>query len=243
MNTEEKGIHIFNVVDKLGKVVDEVYLDEFNGASEFKVDKNEHTQLIPRNKDRDILYITGSSGSGKSYYTLQYLKEYRKKYPRNDIYLFSSLKEDETLDKFKGLKRIDINNPEFIEEDFQITDFQDCMLVFDDVDCLTNKLIKEKVTEIMDMTLQTGRHTRTSMIYTSHVPANGAQTRLILNEAHTIIFFPRGLGNGALDYLLKKHIGMSQKQIYEIKKLRSRAVAYVKTFPSMILYQQGAYTF
>ena len=73
----------------------------------FECDYNEYVQQISdKETERSILYITGPSGSGKSYYTRNYVLEYKKMFPKNNIYLFSSLDSDETLDKIPKIKRI-----------------------------------------------------------------------------------------------------------------------------------------
>ena len=42
---------------------------------EIELKANEHIQLCPNTSvERDILYITGASGSGKSYFTKKYLE-------------------------------------------------------------------------------------------------------------------------------------------------------------------------
>lgn len=240
MNFEDKGTHIFDIY-KGAKLVDEVYLNEFEGENEIKLKPGQHTQLVPFSKDRDVLFLAAASGGGKSYFTLQYLKQYHAKYPKNSVYLFSSLAEDETLDKFKDLKRININDPEFLTEEFDINDFADACIVFDDSDVITNKFIRLKVQDILNMVLQTGRHTKTTVIYTSHVACAGHQTKMILNEAKAITFFPRSLGGRGLDYLLKSQMGLSNAQIDKVKSLKSRAITYIKTYPNLILYEGGAY--
>ena len=46
-------------------------------------------QQIPSYEDRDCLYIAGPSGAGKSTYAAQYAKEYKSKFPNNNVILFS----------------------------------------------------------------------------------------------------------------------------------------------------------
>ena len=54
-------------------------------------------QRIPdTTNEREILYIGGPPGSGKSTYTRKYLKQYVKKFKSRPIYLFSSLPSDES---------------------------------------------------------------------------------------------------------------------------------------------------
>ena len=51
--------------------------------------------------ERDILYMAGPSGSGKSTLVCKYLQNYIKEFPRNEIYCFSKLTEDPSLDSIK----------------------------------------------------------------------------------------------------------------------------------------------
>lgn len=59
--------------------------------------------------ERTILYVTGPPGSGKSTYTANYIKSYKKMWKSNEIYYFSALTDDESLDTIKP-KRICIDD-------------------------------------------------------------------------------------------------------------------------------------
>ena len=86
-----------------------LYVDDKanNSINNYACDYNEIIQQIPdKETERSILYITGPSGSGKSFYTKNYILEYKKIFPKNNIYIFSSLENDETLDKIPKIKRI-----------------------------------------------------------------------------------------------------------------------------------------
>ena len=48
--------------------------------------------------------MTGPSGSGKSTHTGKYLEQWKKKDMDKEIYVFSSLPEDESLDDVKQKK-------------------------------------------------------------------------------------------------------------------------------------------
>ena len=80
-----------------------------------------------KGNSRQILYISGQSGSGKSYYTKSYVEEYIKLYPNNLIFLFSVLEEDETLDAIKKIKRVKLND-DFYNTMFSIDDFKNCFI-------------------------------------------------------------------------------------------------------------------
>jgi len=196
--------------------------------------------IANKRSERQILYITGASGSGKSYYTRNYCNNYRKLFPKNEIYLFSSIHEDSSIDKVKDLKRIRLDS-EFLQTDLDVNDFKNSLVVFDDTDCITNKIMKMKVNNILNMLLETGRHTNTSVIYTSHLPTNGPDTRRILNECNSVTIFPHSLGGRALKYLLENYFGLDKDQIKKLKKLNSRWVTLIKGYPMVVLSEKDIY--
>ena len=101
-------------------------------------------QIVPNTlKEREIIYICGPSGSGKSTFTSNYLTQYKKKYPENPIYIFSALSEDDVLDKIPGIKRIQINKA-LLSDPLSADDFQDCCCIFDDIDVLGDKKVRER---------------------------------------------------------------------------------------------------
>lgn len=202
---------------------------------------NETLQQIPdKQKERQILYITGASGSGKSYYTYLYCEQYRKLYPKNPIYLISSINDDSSIDKLKGLKRFDLN-PKFIENNFGVEDFKNSMVIFDDTDCITNKILRNKINGLLGLILETGRHFNTSCIYTSHVPSAGLDTKKILNESHSVTIFPKALGGRALKCLLENYLGFDKEQRKKIRTIKSRWITITKSYPMAVLHEKGAY--
>jgi hypothetical protein len=210
--------------------------------NELTLKENEKLQCIPNpNTERQIIYITGASGSGKSYWTREYCSEYRKLYKQRPIYLFSSVNEDSSIDAIKGLKRIKLCK-ELLDEDITAKDFEESLCIFDDTDCLTDKAIKNKVRIILDSILQTGRHFKVSCIYTSHLACDGLSTKQILNECHYMVFFLRSLGGRALKYLLDNYLGMDKEQINKLKQLKGRWICVTRSYPKCIIAEQEIYT-
>jgi len=249
MNTEGKGKIIASIINRIDpKKNRDIYNENDsknvkNYLDDIITDKDEFIQQIPDKKtERSVLYITGASGSGKSYYTREYIKQYRLAFPKNSIYLFSSLNEDLTLDKLAYIKRINLDES-FLNTPFTIDDFKSSLIIYDDIDVITNKAMKRKLYEIMDMILQTGRHTRTSFIYTSHLANRGTDTKQILNECHSLTFFPSTMGARTSKYLLEGLFGLDRHQIKKIRQIgtKSRWVSIAKTFPLIVLYDTGAY--
>ena len=203
----------------------------------------QHLPYVSKNGNlRQVLYISGASGSGKSYYTSDYMKEYAKMYPKNPIYIISSLEQDKKLDEVKNTKRIKLNEA-FYDTQITINDFKDCLVVYDDTEMIANKLIQEKITNIMNLILTTGRHTNTYLIVTSHNTNAGHKTKLILLESHCITLFLYTMGHMSLKYLLETSFGFSKKQIDVIRKLDSRWVTIFRTSPITIMHENGVFTF
>ena len=210
---------------------------------EIKLPLGQTFQMIPTDKERDIIYITGQSGSGKSYFTKMYVEEYNRKFKnKNNIYLFSAIDDDESIDSIKNLKRVNIKDPEFLEESIELDDLKNSMCIFDDVDTITSKHIRAKVYSILNMILQTGRHANISVVYTSHICCAGAETKLILSEAHAVVIFPKTMGNRSLKYLCDSYFGMDKHQIQKIKTIGGRHAIIHKTYPMVVMGQNTAFT-
>ena len=91
--------------------------------TEYECKDNEKMEVIPNKKQaRQIIYVTGKSGSGKSYFASQYIQKYVKMYPDNGVFLFSAVGDDKCLDEIKKLKRIDISNEKFLSAELSIMD-------------------------------------------------------------------------------------------------------------------------
>ena len=203
--------------------------------------KEQNFQQIPNiTTERQILYITGASGSGKSYFAKKFIDQYKQIYPKREIYLFSSLTDDSSIDKIKNLRRIKLT-PEFLRDDIEAKDFKDSLVIFDDTDCIVDKKMKIKINGILNIILETGRHFNISCVYTSHVACAGIDTKRILNEAHSITIFPHGLGGRSMKYLLENYLGLDKDQVKRIKKLGSRWVSILKTFPMIVLSEMEAF--
>ena len=211
-----------------------------NPMKEIVVRENERVQMIPnKKKERFISYVSGQSGSGKSFFVNKLAEEYHSMYPKRKIYLFSLLTEDKSI-KCKPIKRIKLDE-NFLKTEVTLADMKNCLIIYDDVDTIKNKLIQGKLFHILDTLLQCGRHSGTSVAYVSHLPCNGKDTKMILAECNNITVFPQTLGNRALRYLLGEYFGLDNKQIQKIKKLPSRHVTLVRTYPMVLLHEKGAF--
>lgn len=221
------GKKVVGCVDKTGGVVEM----ETNSDIPFR-------QAIDTDTERQVLYVTGPSGSGKSYYTRQFIEDYHKKFPKRPVYVFSSLSECKTLDKIKYLKRIKVKEEKFLCSELSAKDFRETLCIFDDCDVISNKLIKKKIFDILNQLLELGRHMHTSVVFTSHNANAGLDTKKILTESHSITIYPRNMGSRPLRYLLGEYLGMDKKEIKKIKKCNGRWVTICKTTYPMTFFDE-----
>lgn len=189
-------------------------------------------------RERTIIYLGGSSGSGKSYLTKQFCKNYNDFYKDDEIYLFSKLPEDVSLEGIQNLNRVVLDD-RLITEPIESADLENSCCIFDDIDSIRSKDIKKALGDLKTDILEVGRHDNTSAVLTSHQFCKGAETKSILLECHSIVAFPHS--GMPITYVFKNYIGMNQKQLDNIKKMDSRFVMINRLAPMAVISQKEAY--
>lgn len=192
----------------------------------------------PNEKKRDIYYIAGASGSGKSHVAKKIAQNYKKMYPDRKVYIVSQLEQDDTLDTMKGVKpeRIPID----LVKDIEINNLSNCLFIFDDVDNIKPKEGGDEIQRLIDDIAIMGRsHTKdqggVSMCFLTHYITNFKKTRLLLNEATHYILYPQATSTNQLYYILNKYLGFDRKEIKNLKKMNSRAVVIHKNMPQFMI--------
>jgi hypothetical protein len=252
MNLEETGLTFCRIVkdsdkenkdkNKKSKYIsnepDDDLVREY--LTDFKCIKGEKLQLCPvKQKERDILYIAGQSGSGKSYFSNQYIKEYKKLHPKNKVFLFSVHESDKSLSD-KNFLKIPLD-ADFLSLPLTKEDFTNSLTLFDDIDSMKKSKIKTKLEDILRVLLETGRHVNASVIYISHIANKGNETKCILNECSAIVIFPKRMSCRALKYLLSEYVGMNKDQIKRAKNVNSRAITIFRSYPNIVIGEKECY--
>jgi len=212
---------------------DDKFIKQFDNIS---IDGDGEIMISPdKDMERSTMYVCGSAGSGKSYFISQYVQEYHKTFKNNMIYLISENDEDPAFDKLDYVKRIIIDDLHDNPLDWK--EFQDCLIIFDDIDSIKGKLGKT-VDELRDKLLKNSRKFKVSVISSSH-DACGIKLKSVLNESKIIVFFMLNY-NRSLKYLLENYLGMSKNVIQKLRKdsHTSRWTAFVKGYPSYIVQQK-----
>jgi len=193
----------------------------------------------PDPKVREVWYVAGQSGSGKSYFARGIAENYKKMFPEREVYLISKLEEDETLDKMKIGKPKRISLQSLVDDPPELDEFNDCLVIMDDWDTLEKKYFDVVHKLIEDLCIM-GRHTRTSLLILSHYLTNYKKTRLILGEAHYLVLYPMATAQKALKYVAEMYGGLDKEQVVNLKKM-GRWVMIAKSYPSFVISTHEAF--
>lgn len=183
-------------------------------------------EVIPSHESSRI-FVAGASGAGKSTWIGNFLKQYKSKYKKNKIYIFSPVLDDEA---FASVKPEYIKLDEsVVEEPLQLEEFSNSCLVFDDVESISDKYILEAVRKFADMCLEAGRHENITTIIVSHILLNGNFTKRALNEC-CVCIFPKS-NFAQVQNLCRRYYGFTKNEFDYMKNLKSRWVYIHKTYP------------
>jgi len=208
------------------------------GIKNLRLKEGKFCHIPNTDQERDILYITGPSGSGKSWYANTYIDNYKKTFPKNKIYMFSPVLEDESIST--EIKRVKLDQ-RMISDPIKVKELESSLVIFDDIDVIKDKKLREAIYDLLNEVLEIGRHIKVSCIITNHLPTNGKETRRMLNEAHAITYFPAAGSKVQLNRLLEQYIGMDKKDIKKAKQSGSRWVTVFKNYPQFVMTENEMY--
>lgn len=210
---------------------------------------NDHSLLIPLPNAvrREIPYIAGPQGSGKSYYTADYLKEFKKIFPKKKIYLFSGIDEDINFKGIKGINKMDMEDQGLLDDPIDPkTELSNSLVIFDDIDRSADPQMSNYLHELRNDILKNGRDQsqKGKDIYclsTNHQVTDSTKTRDLLNECTSITVFPSSGSRFGIERVLKHYMGFGKKEIDKIMDLgkKSRWVTIYKNYPQIIMHQKG----
>lgn len=214
-----------------------------NEETHIKLPPGSVFQLIPSKdpKKREVWYIAGASGSGKSYIARALAEAYMKQFPDRKVYLVSKLEEDDTLDNIKGKKLIRLKPAKLVDNPLKdLGMLENSMVIMDDYDTFTGKEMKV-IQQLIDDIAIMGRHQNITMLCLTHYLTNYSKTRLLLTEATHIVVYPLSTGAHALNYLLKTYLGLEKEEIGAIRRGGSRWVMLYKNYPNYCVTETEAF--
>lgn len=196
---------------------------------------------LPELDKRECIFISGPAGSGKSTYVAEYIDYYKSIHSRNDIYLFSKINDDKAFKKYeKKIIKIPLDES-LMSEPIESEDVKNSLVIFDDVDTITDKKLQEFIDKLRDDLLECGRHQNIYILNTGHNLLNWKKTKVVLNESTGVVFFPRSGAAHAIKGFLTKYCGLDREQVAKIFHLDSRWVYINKSYPLYVVSEHKIY--
>jgi hypothetical protein len=202
------------------------------------IDNQSKLSMLPRiiEGQTDILYLAAPQGSGKSRFTNNYMLEYKKLFPENQIYFFTS-KDVEDKEITAPILRAIIDDS-LITNPFNIADMPNSLFVFDDVDedAMANKKHAKAIhTLILDI-IKNGRKLGIRAVICRHVGLEGPKTKALFVEATHMVLFPFSSGSFAQNSrILEKYLGYGKKAIKQILSMPTRWAVVSRQEPQYII--------
>lgn len=162
--------------------------DSFSGAQVIKLKETGYFQVLPNPnpKKRDVIFLTGTSGSGKSYFAKNFILDYVKLHNnQRKVFIVSQMESDETLDeamylfpsniseseraamapeakeKYRNpmVKRIPLDDNYWFENPPSVDHehFARTLWVFDDIDAIPNKQMVANIEMFLNNIATRGR--------------------------------------------------------------------------------------
>jgi len=233
-----------------GKLNDKIIYvnDDKEGVKDIKL-KTGKFELLLDPKTREVIYIAGPSGVGKSTISRSLIEVYKELFPESPIFLFSKLTDDPAFDDLQKdgtISRV-VLNEQIIEQPIEVLDEVDpnegALFVFDDTDTITNKGILDQINKLKRDIMEVGRHNNIYSIQTSHLinGTNKNDTRYILNELNKMVIFPGSGGYKQQRYVLENYWGLNKKQIEKLLGTNSRWLCISKNYPQYVVTETECY--
>jgi len=209
---------IASIANSLGERVATLSLNQNsrNGEELIELPNTLKFTIMPETRHNlvNTIFVSGQAGSGKSYFSASYLRNFIKvfKPDAEDIIIISA--DDVEDPAYVGIPHrhiiIDdslILNPISLDE---LTGKKGrSVVIFDDIEGKTGKLEKA-VNSLTESVLTMGRKRGINTIFISHRSASGKLTKNILNEQNMIVWFPQTGTSRNLTYMLTQHIGLPE---------------------------------
>jgi hypothetical protein len=192
-------------------------------------------QMLPHPKDRRVVYAFGASGSGKTTWIADYVREWRAIFPTNKIYLFSQVPRVPVLEVL-GVERISLDTIITADEVTYEAFERGSMVIFDDVDAILDNETRKAVWFSMQQIMRLGRHHNLYCCITMHKGASDRKTSEILSEASGFVVFPGGISKRELRYVLQNYSDVTYEQVMASE---SRWVFIRNEYPKGIIFHKG----
>lgn len=146
---------------------------------------------------RTTMNIIGSAGKGKSVLSMKLAAGYRMRFPDRHIVLISPTADAPDLEEL-DIHVISGSDESaylhFVDKSTRlgVDDFEDHLVIFDDIESYADKVVKKGVHMLKDELLMNGRHCGISVYICGHTLLGGMETKVALNECDYLCYFLNG---------------------------------------------------
>lgn len=163
--------------------------------------------LIPLDKERFIIFLSGASGTGKTAMASVFVKQYLDHLGKNVYYVCAtSYKDDQNL-KNLPIKQIKLDE---IEE-YEIKDLENSLVVIDDTDFSTNA---KEVLRFINMICELGRKFKVNLIFSSHINTKG-NSSVVYREVDLYLTGVKGIESNRM---IEKYLGVKRADLVDVPR-------------------------
>ena len=206
--------------------------------NEYICKEGEQLEILPLD-GHEMIFCSGPPNCGKSYWINEYVKKYKSIFKDRHVILFTRLDDDKSLKESMYL-RITIH-PDILADKFEIDDFENSLVIFDDIESSKYPKVTKYLYELMDDLCKNGRHHNISVIFANQECRMGTKTKNLLTNMTMSVIFPWCCSPYQYTRLIHDHIGLTTAQMNKIFGLKSRWVAISRCAPNYAVYQNGVY--
>lgn len=216
---------------------------ENNLGQEYVAEDDDYIEILPPIK-RSTMMVGAPSNAGKSVFVGNWIRNWQENHldEENQVYIFCKAAEDPA---FNDIDHVEVVvNLDKLEELqlLQLADFSNCLLVFDDLDMLTDKVLSNWVTNFAAEAYTAGRKMEISVVYVTHLFQCHAKTRVPLSESEILVMFP-GLGDRGIEKVLTEYAQMKKPKVDKVLSLTNSrwAALYRSVKPRYLVHEKGFY--
>jgi hypothetical protein len=213
-------------------------------------------QPVPDVEGREVGYIVGQSGAGKTVFLVNYLVEYLTMFESNSAFIFTgATADDPAYSVVRTNPHMNLRvtfasiGKDILEQSLEPESFENSLVIFDDTGAIEDKDVKKKIDNLRSRLCLVGRHKKVSVITTNHLESEFTDKSLktAITESHFLVIFPRHGTELGLNRLLTTWYGLPNRTkedkevVAKIKSVASRWVYLKKGYPKYVLYETGAF--
>lgn len=203
----------------------------------------------PNNKQRSVIVVFGMSGSGKSVLTNSICELYKSMNPKKKIYFLTNnnYMKDTSLNhsiyEFLNVNELikKYSNPQELDKFRTGSDFDDSLMVFDDIDLNDNPKAKKILFAFLGVILKFKRKNLISVIWTTHDISDYNYTRLLFVELNAYVMYNGNLQNRS-NRVLEHYLKLTKDEIRRLTDNKTSRWSCIFTDIKTVVTQNEIYS-